>query len=69
MDDLKLKKLVEDVLDWAPMVDEDDIAVVVGGGVVTLTGVARSDAEKRAAEAAVRRVKGIRDVIDRITVR
>jgi osmotically-inducible protein OsmY len=69
MDDLMLKKLVEDVLDWAPMVDEDDIAVIVGEGVVTLTGVARSDAEKRAAEAAVRRVKGIRDVVDRIRVR
>ena len=68
-DDSTLKKRVEDELDWAPMVDESDIGVLVEEGVVTLTGTVRSYSEKLAAEAAVKRVKGVRAVVEQLEVR
>lgn len=69
MDDSTLKKLVEDELDWAPMVDESDIGVLVEEGVITLTGTVRSHSEKLAAETAVKRVKGVRAVVEKLEVR
>ena len=42
--------------------------VAVKGGHVTLTGTARDVEEKEAAEALVRRVSGVRDVENRITI-
>lgn len=69
IDETTLKKRVEDELDWTPMVDESDIGVLVEEGVVTLTGTVRSHAEKLAAEAAVKRVKGVRAVVEKLEVR
>ena len=41
----------------------------MSNGVVTLTGHVSSDAQKRAAECAARRVKGVRAVAEEIEVR
>lgn len=69
MDDSTLKQLVEDELDWSPLVDESDVGVLVEDGVVTLTGIVRNHTGKLAAEAAVKRVKGVRAVVDKLEVR
>ena len=55
---LQLEVLAE--LDWEPSVKAGHIGVTAAAGVVTLTGIAESYAEKHAAEVAARRVKGVR---------
>lgn len=69
MNDTALKRLVEEELKWTPLVDESDIGVLVENGVITLTGTVRSHSEKLAAEAAVKRVKGVRAVVEQLEVR
>jgi osmotically-inducible protein OsmY len=68
-DDADIKQLVEAELRWDPEFDESEIAVTVRGGVVTLSGIARSYAEKFAAQNAAKRVKGVSGVANAITVR
>jgi osmotically-inducible protein OsmY len=58
--DTQLKKHVEDELRWQPSVDEASIGVSVKDAIVTLTGHARTYAEKIAAERAVMRIKGVK---------
>ncbi|HVC30739.1 MAG TPA: BON domain-containing protein, partial [Steroidobacteraceae bacterium] len=64
-----IERDVEAELKWAPEVDETDIAVKVGNGVVTLTGYASSAYEKYRAEAAVKRVAGVTAVANDLEVR
>lgn len=52
-----------------PRVVADHIGVTANDGVVTLTGRVRNFAEKRAAEAAALRVRGVRAVADEVEVR
>jgi osmotically-inducible protein OsmY len=56
-------------LEFEPSIDHADIGVSVTDGVVTLTGLVRSYAEKLAAEQAARRVAGARDLAEEIKVR
>jgi len=56
-------------LRWAPDVDEQDIAVKVNNGVVSLLGYARSYLEKAAAERAAKRVAGVQGLANDIEVR
>lgn len=65
----EIKRDVEAELRWAPDVDETDIAVKVTGGVVTLSGYAKSYFEKYRAEAAVKRVVGVTAVANDLAVR
>jgi osmotically-inducible protein OsmY len=67
--DRHIQQAVSDELGWEPSVDAAHIGVTVHGGVVTLSGHVPSFAEKRAAESAARRVKGVRAVADKIEVR
>jgi len=67
--DTALKRDVEDELAFQPRLDAAHIGVAVSNGVVTLTGFAKSYAEKLAAEKAARRVKGVRAVAQDIVVR
>jgi osmotically-inducible protein OsmY len=60
---------VEAELRWTPQLDEKDIAVKAGGGVVTLTGFVRSYYEKHQAEVAAKRVAGVTAVANDIEVR
>ena len=48
-----------DELQWDPEVDMADISVTVADGAVTLSGTVSSYTERRAAERAVRRVRGV----------
>jgi osmotically-inducible protein OsmY len=68
MDDKALKKLVDDELEWQPSIDCADVGVIVENGIVTLTGHVANYAQKIAAEAAVKRVKGVRGFVDRLEV-
>jgi len=67
--DTELKAHVTEELEWDPAVDAVQIGVQVNDGVVTLTGHLASHAAKYAAEAAVRRVPGVRGLAVEINVR
>lgn len=67
--DMELQQRVLDELAFEPSVDAAHIGVVASGGVVTLTGHVASYAEKLAAEAAARHVKGVRGIAEEIEVR
>jgi osmotically-inducible protein OsmY len=69
MSELQLRQDVVDELEFEPSIDAAHIGVVVDKGVVTLTGHVASYAEKQAAIAAVRRVKGVRAIAEEIEVR
>jgi osmotically-inducible protein OsmY len=69
MSALQLRQDVVDELEYEPSIDAANIGVAVDEGVVTLTGHVASYAEKQAALAAVRRVKGVRAIADEIEVR
>jgi osmotically-inducible protein OsmY len=66
--DSQLQKAVLEELSWEPSVNAAHIGVAAKDGVVTLTGRVESFAEKRAAEAATRRVKGVKAVAEEIEV-
>lgn len=55
-------------LDSEPRVHSERIGVAADGGLVTLTGSVDSLAEKWAAEEAVRRVRGVRAIVEEIAV-
>ena len=69
MSDLVLRQDILDELSFDPEVQAAHIAVAVDKGIVTLAGHVANYAEKLAAEAAVRRVKGVRAVADELEVR
>ena len=69
MSELQLRQDVVDELEYEPSVDAAHIGVAVDKGVVTLTGHVATYAEKQAAIAAVRRVKGVRAIAEEIEVR
>jgi osmotically-inducible protein OsmY len=66
--DSEIKTDVEAELKWDPDINSTDIAVAVKDGVVTLTGFARSYAQKWEAEKAAKRVAGVRGVANDIEV-
>jgi osmotically-inducible protein OsmY len=66
--DQKLQKLVLEALDYNPDVDRSHIGVAVRGGIVTLSGHVRSNAEKRATEVAAGGTAGVKAVIDDLLV-
>lgn len=55
-------------LHWDPRVEEGGLGVDVTDGLVTLAGMVGSWAARVAAGAAARRVFGVRDVVNRVTV-
>jgi osmotically-inducible protein OsmY len=67
--DNRLQQAVLDELNWEPSVTAAHIGVAADSGVVTLTGHVESFAQKHAAEAAVRRVKGVKAIAEEIEVR
>jgi osmotically-inducible protein OsmY len=69
MNNLALRNRVTDELEFEPSIDAAHIGVTAESGVVTLTGYVATFAEKMAAEAAARRVKGVRAVADEVVVR
>jgi osmotically-inducible protein OsmY len=67
--DADIKRDVEMELRWDPDISADDVAVAVKDGVVTLTGFARSYAQKWRAERDAKRVAGVKAVANDIEVR
>lgn len=65
----KLQEAVLAELRWEPSVTAAHIGVAANAGVVTLTGHVDNLMEKLAAEAAARRVKGVKAVVEEIEVR
>jgi osmotically-inducible protein OsmY len=63
---LQLSVLAE--LEWEPSVTAAHIGVAANAGVITLTGQVESFAQKHAAEAAARRVKGVLATVDSLEV-
>jgi osmotically-inducible protein OsmY len=63
---LQLSVLAE--LEWEPSITAAHIGVPANGGIITLTGQVESYAQKHAAEAAARRVKGVLAVADDLEV-
>ncbi|HUK57651.1 MAG TPA: BON domain-containing protein [Stellaceae bacterium] len=68
-DDRVLQQRVMDELAFDPTVDAAHIGVTARDGIITLTGHAKSYAEKFASERAARRVKGVKAVAQEIDVR
>ena len=56
-------------LQWDPRVDHSHIGVAAKDGVVTLSGIVPSYAEKVAAEKAAQRVQGVKAIAEEIEVR
>ena len=67
--DEALQRAVLAQLHWEPSVTAAHIGVAANDGVVTLTGHVENFAEKHAAEAATRLVKGVTGVVEDIEVR
>jgi osmotically-inducible protein OsmY len=68
MNELKLRDDILDELAYEPIVDAAHIGVAVDQNVIALTGHVSSYAQKLAAVAAVRRVKGVHGIADEIEV-
>jgi osmotically-inducible protein OsmY len=64
-----LQEAVLAELSWEPSITAGHIGVTAKSGVVTLTGHVENFAEKRAAEAAAGRVKGVKAVAEEIEVK
>ncbi|MCW6511744.1 BON domain-containing protein [Lichenifustis flavocetrariae] len=67
--DRDLQKSVLAELSWDPSVTAAHIGVTADQGVVSLSGHVESYGEKHAAEAATRRVKGVKAVVEELEVR
>jgi VCBS repeat-containing protein len=67
--DSQLQHELEEELRWDPRVNAAQIGVTVENGVVSLLGVVDTYADKWAAEAAVKRVGGVRSVAEELTVK
>jgi osmotically-inducible protein OsmY len=68
MNDKQLQQSVTDELTWEPSIASAHIGVAAREGVVTLSGHVPSYWEKRSAEAAASRVKGVKAVVEEIKV-
>jgi len=67
--DRQLQRNVQDELRWQPSVDAAEIGVAVKDGIVTLTGNVKNFFEKWEAEAAAKRVHGVKALANDIEVR
>ena len=63
-----IQKDVNEELKWEPSLEDDDIAVGVKDGVVTLAGYTKSYLDKWRAERVASRVKGVKAVVNNIEV-
>lgn len=66
--DVKLQKLVQDELAWEPRIDSEKIGVGVDDGVVSLSGNVKDYFQKWEAEAAAKRVRGVKAVANELRV-
>lgn len=69
MNDSDIQQDVVDELRWEPSLEDDDIAVAVKDGVVTLAGYAKSYLDQWKAERVASRVKGVKAIVNDIEVK
>lgn len=67
--DTDIQRDIAAELKWEPSLRDDDIAVGVREGVVTLGGFVDSYADKKKAERVVARVKGVKAIADELAVK
>lgn len=67
--DHNIQVAVEEELEWTPDVDAPGVGVAVDDGTVTLSGEVDTFSERLAAKHAALRVRGVRAVVDDLTVR
>jgi osmotically-inducible protein OsmY len=67
--DSQLQKDVMDEIRWEPSTTAAQIGVAAANGVVTLTGVVATYAEKWAVERAAQRVEGVKGIAEKITIK
>jgi osmotically-inducible protein OsmY len=67
--DSEIERDIEDELRWDPSLENDDIAVSVRDGVVTLAGFVKSYLDKWHAERVAGRVKGVKAIANDLTVK
>ena len=67
--DTELQQTILEELDYEPSINADEIGVSVKDGVVTLSGLVGSYAEKVTAESAVKRIQGVKAVAIDLEVR
>jgi len=68
VNDKQLQESVIDELAWEPSVNASQIGVAVLNGVVTLSGHVPTYWEKRSAEMAAQRVRGVKAIVEEIEV-
>ncbi|TKT86532.1 BON domain-containing protein [Dyadobacter frigoris] len=64
-----LQKDVQDAIKWEPLLKAAEIGVTVKDGVVTLSGTVDSYAKKLEAEAAAKKVSGVKVVVEQIEIK
>jgi osmotically-inducible protein OsmY len=69
LNNLDLQKKVLDALDWEPSLDATRIGVAASGGVVTLTGMVPSYADRWTAERVVKQMTGVKGLANDLEVR
>jgi osmotically-inducible protein OsmY len=67
--DTDIARAARYALEWDVMIPEEKIQVIVEVGVVTLTGEASYNYQRDAAVSAVRNLKGVKNVINRISLK
>jgi osmotically-inducible protein OsmY len=67
--DIELRRDVVAELNWEPSIRDEDIAVAVKGGVVTLAGTVDTYAQRYAAERSVERIHGVKAVVNDLAVK
>jgi osmotically-inducible protein OsmY len=65
----ELQTDVQNAIKWEPLLNASEIGVSVSDGVVSLTGVVDCYTKKTEAENAVKRVKGVKAIIESIVVK
>jgi len=63
-----LQKDVQDAIKWEPLLHAAEIGVIAIDGIITLTGTVDSYAKKAEAEDAVKKVTGVKAVVEKIEV-
>lgn len=66
--DSEIQRDIEDELRWDPSLENDDVAVSVRDGVVTLAGYVKSYLDKWHAERVASRVKGVKAIANDLSV-
>jgi len=67
--DKKLEDEIRSAILADPLIDTDKLDISIVDGVVTLYGTVDTYAEKRAAEHAIKSIKGVKDLIQKVEVR